>query len=255
MANVFLIGGGGDLPDCWSDTYGRFLHAAGGEKARLALLTVSATASESQKLLAYYRNIFSALGLAAGQMPELALVAGQPMDTQALAALAALKPSGVFVCATSTLLCQQALCADLAWVAWLHEHNLPYCGVSSGAVVAGDRAVVGGWRVRVDDELHPFQTKIAGEELDELEVLPGLGLVPFAVECHAGSHGTLTRLIHAVAMELVDQGWAIDEDTLLEIGGRGIYTNGLGHTYRLQIHHMGRVEVSLFRDGGGVMRG
>ena len=47
----------------------------------------------------------------------------------------------------------------------------------------------------------------------------------------------------------------LEKTTGVEIGARGIYTNGLGHTYRLQIHHMGRVEVSLFRDGGGVMRG
>jgi cyanophycinase len=252
MANIFLIGGGGDQPGAWPDTYGRFLQAAGGEKARLALVAVGATASDATEILAFNRNIFLKLELPPAQILELPLIQGQHLETSALAAL---EPSGVCVCGTSTPLCHQVLCQDLEWVHWMQEKNLPYCGVSSGAVVAGDRAVMGGWRVTVDGDPHPFQAHWASEGLDDLEVRPGLGLAPFAIECHAGQWGTLTRMIHAVAMELVDQGWAIDEDTLLELGVRGIYTNGLGHTYRLQIHHMGRVEVSLFRDGGGVMRG
>lgn len=251
MANVFLIGGG-DRPEVWPDTYGRFLQAARGENARLALVAVGETAADAAEILGFYRKIFLKLGLPPEQVLNLPLTREQRLETPALAAL---EPSGVCVCGTSTPLCHQVLCQDLGWVTWLQDQNLPYCGVSSGAVVAGDRAVVGGWRVTVDGEKHPFQAHWASEGLDDLEVRPGLGLAPFAIECHAGQWGTLVRLVHAVAMELVGQGWAIDEDTLLEIGTRGIYTNGLGHTYRLQIHHMGRVEVSLFRNGGGVMRG
>lgn len=255
MANVFLIGGGGDQPQTWADTYGRFLSAAGAQNARLALISVGATAADAAQIAGYYRNIFVKLGLPSEQIVDLALAEGQPLDAPALATLSAMDASGVCVCGTSTPLCQQALCHDLAWVRWLQEMGLPYCGISSGAVVAGSRAVVGGWRVTVDGEKHPIQAHWASEGLDELEVRPGLGLAPFAIECHAGQWGNLTRLIHAVAMELVDVSWAIDEDTLLEIGERGIFTNGLGHTYRLQIHHMGRVEVSLFRNGGGIMHG
>ena len=252
MSNIFLIGGGGDQPKAWADTYGRFLQAAGGAEARLALAAVGVVPTETVELLAYYRKIFVKLGASPDAIFDLPLTEGQTLDLQTLAAL---EPTGVCVCGTSTPLCQQVLCADTAWVDWLKEKNLPYCGLSSGAVVAGERAVVGGWCVSVDGEQHPFQARSTSEGLDDLEVRPGLGLAPFAVECHAGQRGNLTRLIHAVAMELVGEGWAIDEDTLLEIGTRGIYTNGLGHTYRLQIHHMGRVEVSLFRDGGGVMHG
>jgi len=252
VANIFLIGGGGRQPNAWPDTFGRFVHAAGAEKARLALVAVGASAGNAAEILTYYRNIFLQLGLAADQIVDLPLTEGQQLNQQALAAL---KPSGVCVCANSTPLCQQVLCADRSWVDWLQKENLPFCGVSSGAVVAGEQAVMGGWQVTLDGEAHPFQAQAASGGLDELEVRPGLGLVPFAVECHAGQQGTLIRLIHAVAMEMVGESWAIDEDTLLEIGARGIYTNGLGHTYRLQIHHMGRVEVALFRDGGGIMRG
>ena len=252
MANIYLIGGGGKQPKVWPDTFGRFVHGAGAEQARLALVAVGATPADAAGLLAFHRNIFLQLGLTADQIFDLPLVEGQQLDQ---AALAALEPSGVCVCADSTRLCQQAMCTNLGWVGWLQEKNLPFCGVSSGAVVAGKQAVVGGWQVTLDGDAHPFLAQAASGGLDELEVRPGLGLVPFALECHAGQQGTLIRLIHAVAMEMVGESWAIDEDTLLEIGSRGIYTNGLGHTYRLQIHHMGRVEVALFRDGGGIMRG
>lgn len=252
MANIFLIGGGGNQPKAWADTYGRFVHAAGAEKARLALVAVGADPAEAAKILEFYRNIFLQLGLTADQIFELPLIEGQKLDQ---AALAALQPSGMCVCGDTPSLCQQVLCAERNWVDWLQKKNLPFCGVSSGAVVAGEQVVVGGWQVTLDGEAHPFLAQAASGGLDELEVRPGLGLVPFALECHAGQQGTLIRLIHAVAMEMVGESWAIDEDTLLEIGARGIYTNGLGHTYRLQIHHMGRVEVALFRDGGGIMRG
>lgn len=252
MANIFLIGGGGNQPRAWADTFGRFVHAAGAEKARLALVAVGATPADAAGILAFYRNIYLQLGLTADQIFDLPLVDGQHLDQ---AALAALEPSGLCVCADSTPLCQQVLCAERSWVDWLQAKNLPFCGVSSGAVVAGEQAVMGGWQVTLDGIPHPFQAQATSGGLDDLEVRPGLGLVPFAVECHAGQQGTLIRLIHAVAMEMVGESWAIDEDTLLEIGARGIYTNGIGHTYRLQIHHMGRVEVALFRDGGGIMRG
>ena len=61
----------------------------------------------------------------------------------------------------------------------------------------------------------------AGEDLDLVQPRPGLGLVPFAVDVHATQWGTLTRLIHAVALGLVAEGVAIDEGTCLEVHGAG----------------------------------
>ncbi|MCX4883244.1 hypothetical protein [Streptomyces sp. NBC_00847] len=59
------------------------------------------------------------------------------------------------------------------------------------------------------------------EDLEEVEVRAGLGLVPFAVDVHAAQWGTLPRLIAAVARHGLRHGVAIDENTLVEVGPDG----------------------------------
>src|SRR4051794_3709317 len=107
--------------------------------------------------------------------------------------------------------------------------EVPYAGFSAGAAVAASSALVGGWRlggVVVADQ-------DAGEDLDELEVRPGLGLVPFAVDVHATQWGTLTRLAHAVAGGLVAGGVAVDEHTCVEVRGSELTVHGWGSAYRV----------------------
>lgn len=67
-----------------------------------------------------------------------------------------------------------------------------------------------------------------------MTVRPGLGLVPFSVDVHAGQSGTLTRLIHVVRAGAATEGWAIDEDTMLVVGPGGMELHGLGHAYRVR---------------------
>jgi cyanophycinase len=89
----------------------------------------------------------------------------------------------------------------------------PYLGFSAGAAVAARRAVVGGYRqdgVAICPEDN-------AEDLDELSVVDGLGLVDFAVDVHAAQWGNVPRLIAAVGAGLVHRGVAIDEDTLLHV--------------------------------------
>ena len=61
----------------------------------------------------------------------------------------------------------------------------------------------------------------------------GLGLVPFAVDVHATQWGTLTRLVHAVGAGLVEEGWAIDEGTVLVVDDGSVRVEGLGSAYRV----------------------
>lgn len=85
----------------------------------------------------------------------------------------------------------------------------PYLGFSAGAAIAAATALVGGYLIDgviVCDE-------DAGEELDEVTALPGLGLVPLTVEVHAAQWGTFSRLVAAVGAGLVTAGFAIDEHT------------------------------------------
>jgi cyanophycinase len=112
---------------------------------------------------------------------------------------------------------------------WRAPADLPYAGFSSGAAVAAARAIVGGWRLGGRDVC----AEEAGEDLEELAVRDGLGLVDFAVDVHATQWGTLTRLVHAVGAGLVDEGWAIDEGTVLVADGDAVRVEGLGSAYRV----------------------
>jgi hypothetical protein len=66
------------------------------------------------------------------------------------------------------------------------------------------------------------------------------------VETNASQEGTLTRLIHAVAGGLVNEGWAIGEDTLLAVHPVRIHIYGRGHAYRVTSGAQGRATVRMF---------
>ena len=131
--------------------------------------------------------------------------------------------AGVFVGGGATPGYQQALAG------WRAPADLPFAGFSAGAAVAAARAIVGGWRLGGRDVC----AEEAGEELEELAVRDGLGLVPFAVDVHATQWGTLTRLVHAVGAGLVEEGWAIDEGTVLVVDDGSVRVEGLGSAYRV----------------------
>jgi cyanophycinase len=110
---------------------------------------------------------------------------------------------------------------------WL-PRDIPYAGFSAGAAIAAERAIVGGWRV----DGVPVCPEEAGEDLDEVTVRPGLGLVPFSVDVHAAQWGTALRALHAPAR--AREVWAIDEHTALEVrDGRPVAVHGHGRAHRL----------------------
>lgn len=93
--------------------------------------------------------------------------------------------------------------------------GVPYLGFSAGAAIAAERALIGGYRI---DAIEVCDAD-AGEELDEVTVVPGLGLVPHTVDVHAAQWGTVSRLAAAAAAGLVESGVAIDEHTALTMDG------------------------------------
>jgi len=157
----------------------------------------------------------------AGEVSVVALAEGRPVRAEDVEGAA-----GVYVCGGLTPLYADLLAGSADWL----PEDVPYAGFSAGAAVAARSAIVGGWRlgdlaVCSDD---------ASEDLDQVEPRPGLGLVPFAVDVHASQWGTLTRLVHAVAAGLVDEGWAIDEHTCATPDEHGeIAVHGLGSAYHV----------------------
>lgn len=110
------------------------------------------------------------------------------------------------------------------------ERGIPYAGFSAGAMIAPTHGIIGGWKLRRNgnDDLAICSEDVS-EDREYLDIRPGLGLVPFAVDVHASQYGTTTRLLHA---GLVPEGWAIDEDTAIEVTSGKITVHGLGSAYR-----------------------
>ena len=91
----------------------------------------------------------------------------------------------------------------------------------------------------------PVVAEEAGEDLDDVTVEPGIGLVDLTIDCHAAQWGTLTRLIAATEARLVDGGIAIDENTLFSIGTVGLRVAGAGSVWSVTAADDGVVVRSI----------
>jgi cyanophycinase len=107
--------------------------------------------------------------------------------------------------------------------------GLPYLGFSAGAMIASDRAVIGGYRVD-GVQVCPEET---GEDLEEITVAEGLGLIDLAIDVHAAQWGTLGRLVAATEAGLLAGGVAIDEFTALVVADEDLRVAGSGSVWRV----------------------
>ena len=107
--------------------------------------------------------------------------------------------------------------------------GVPYLGFSAGAAIAAERALVGGWRIG-GVAVSPEE---ASEDLDELTVVPGIGLVDVSIDVHVAQWGTLSRLVAAIEAGLVQGGLGIDEQTALIVGDGGLRVAGHGSVWRV----------------------
>ncbi|MGW5767839.1 hypothetical protein ACWEVY_01670 [Streptomyces longwoodensis] len=243
--STFLIGGGWDQAAV-AAVYGPFVRAAAARAAgrvpRIGCVVLDEGDGPAQ--FARYEPVLRAAGDCA-PVPVLVPLGGRFAPAAVLDGADGV--DGLLVCGGLTPAYQEAFAADAASTAsLLAERGVPYAGFSAGAALAARDAVVGGWRadgVAVCPE-------DAGEDLDEVAVRPGLGLVPFTVDVHAAQWGTLPRLAAAVAAGRVERGVALDEDTVVEVaagaggdGGAVVRVAGLGRAH----------VVHRAADGAGVL--
>lgn len=166
------------------------------------------------------RDRWSGVLADAGTVRHVVVTEGRPLVATDVAGAA-----GVFVAGGLT-----PLYARLVVPAREALAGLPFAGFSAGAAIASDRAVVGGWRVG-DLEVCAEE---AGEDLDEVTVVDGLGRVGFAVDVHAAQWGTVTRSLHAVRLGLVTEAWAVDEHTALVVDEGRVSVVGAGAAHHLR---------------------
>lgn len=219
---TFLIGGGWD-PGAAPAVYGPFLRAAAKSSPRVGCVVLDEGDGKEQ-----FGRYDAVLREVADCRPVPLLVPlGGRFDAGAVEGL-----DGLLVCGGLTPAYQEAFAGCFGRLpSLLAESGLPYAGFSAGAAIAAAHAVVGGW---LEDGVAVCHED-TGEDLDEIEVRPGLGLVPFAVDVHAAQWGTLPRLISAVTRHRLPYGLALDENTMLEVtadGGARVRGLGRAHTVR-----------------------
>ena len=231
--HVSLIGGG------WSGVaapavFGPFLAAAAGV-AHDAPPAIACLVVDEGDGTAAFARFATPLGGAGPCSPFPVLVpVGSTLDIAALD-----DAHGLLVCGGLTPAYAAALApAREALVGMLHERGVPYAGFSAGAAVAAGRAVVGGW-------LHrgvAVCPEDAGEDLEEVTVVAGLGLVDWSVEVHAAQWGTVPRLRAALSdMPPGAAGVAVDEDTVVIVDGGCVSVRGLGSVTALRVDSDGVV--------------
>ncbi|WIJ44040.1 Type 1 glutamine amidotransferase-like domain-containing protein [Curtobacterium citreum] len=224
--SIHLVGGG---PVVASDAVGPFLAEATARAAavgrtvpRIGLLSVSRQDGTSPSSTADLAEALGGARQAAVLVTEVA--PGTVFATSVLSDVDALVIGGGV---TPHYL--DAIAPLVDQIRLLVSDGLPYLGYSAGAMVAADRALVGGWRIG-GVEVCPEE---ASEGLDEVELREGLGLVDLTIDVHAVQAGTLARLIAAAEAEFVTAGLAIDEDTALVVGEGALEVRGTGSVWRV----------------------
>lgn len=222
--SVHLVGGGWSAEHAAS-VYAPFIAEAadaagrdGADRPRIAVLLVAGddAAEQSER----WRAVLEAV---ADVDAAVAVVA----ETGAFEAAALAGAHGVLVGGGLTPAYRRAVEPIAGELRRLVASGLPYLGFSAGAAIASDTALLGGWRIGGV----PVAPEETAEDLDEVTVEAGIGLIDLTVDCHAAQWGTLTRLIAATEARLVDGGIAIDEDTLFAIGTSGLRVAGAGNVW------------------------
>jgi cyanophycinase len=228
--SIHLVGGG--RPSTHDGVvYGPFVseaatHAAGRgvQRPRIGLVAVADDDEELQEQVTRFTAVLTGRG-------ECDVVAFplRPGDRLELTSLASL--DGLLVAGGLTPAYHQALMPASDDIAGLVARGVPYLGFSAGAAIAADHALLGGWRV---GEVAVCSEDNA-EDLDQLSLQPGLGLVRSTVDVHAAQWGNVSRLIMAIRdTDGVDQGMAIDEHTVLIIDGTTSAVRGAGQVWRVR---------------------
>ncbi|MGN6330503.1 MAG: Type 1 glutamine amidotransferase-like domain-containing protein [Motilibacteraceae bacterium] len=120
---------------------------------------------------------------------------------------------GIVVGGGPTPVYQRGLAPAAAAVRASVAQGAPYLGFSAGAMVAADRALVGGWR----DGDRAVCDQDWSEGLEDLSVETGLGLVDVTVEVHASQGGLLGRAVAVTRRPGSRCVVAIDEGTCLTV--------------------------------------
>jgi len=224
--HLTVIGGGWDLPaqiSCLRPFVDAATSRADGRPPRIPFVWVDEGDGTvwSERWMALVNEVAKVDGV------DVAVPIGGALDVARLDGA-----HGLFVCGGLTPAYADALAPAAAQVRrMVVEDGLPYAGSSAGAAVASRHAVVGGY-LRAGRVVCPAD---AAEDLDEVTVVSGLGLLDEMVDVHASAWGTLPRLATAMGMTPdVAVGLGLDEDTAWHVTDEGAQVLGRNAVHRLE---------------------
>jgi cyanophycinase len=234
--SIHLAGGGWSAPLFRGFLAEADARAAGSARVvpRIGILLVADDAAEAAELRARYAAMLS--GISACDPVVTVLLDGEEADPSLLSGI-----DGLLIGGGLTPAYLEAVLPIVEEIRLLVSDGLPYLGFSAGAAIAADSAIIGGYRIG-DVPVGPEEI---GEDLDDVTVAEGLGLVDLAVDVHAAQWGTLARLIAATEAGLVSGGVAIDEDTVLIVGDGTLEVRGTGSVWRVTPGDDGVVVATL----------
>ncbi len=240
--SVFLLGGGWNEA-AYPRTYGRFATAASVcGPARIACVLLDGEDREMH--FGWAAHAFAAVGVT-DTFPVYVSRANPLLRKRVVGA------TGIFVGGGLTPAYHDAIVPSAAsWLPELVTRGVPYAGISAGAMIAADRALVAGWKLRRGGTDLVICSEELAEEAVHLDSRPGLGLAPFAIDAHASQYGSPTRVMQAVNAGLVNEGWAIDEETMIELIDGVPHVRGLGVGYHVH-KDGGSLRVDIASDDGG----
>lgn len=214
-SSVHLLGGGWNAG---AQMYGPFLDRAGSNPT---IACVVLDEGDGPEQFARWEVV---LRRTASCEPVPVLVAlGGRLDVGALG-----DADGLLVCGGLTPAYADALVPVAGeLLTWLAQGR-PYAGFSAGAAIAPSRALIGGWR----HDGAPVCPEEAAEDIEEVTVRPGLGLVDVTVDVHCSQWGTLPRLKAALTTMTGVAGIGLDEDTAVHCYPDHTTVTGLGHAHQ-----------------------
>ncbi len=219
--SIHLLGGGdADDESRWT---GRFV-AEARERAEgppvIAVVLWAADASEGERWHDDYRDDLTRLG--AGEVRIVQLTTERTLLPTDLGSA-----DGIFVGGGLTPGYHAAIMPAADTIRGLVSTGVPYAGYSAGAMIAGDVALLGGWRIGGV----PVASEASSEGLDEVTLDAGLGLIDLVVDVHAAQYGNVSRAMANGAAGRSHRRVAVDQCTSLKVGARGLEVAGDGSVW------------------------
>jgi cyanophycinase len=232
--SIHLIGGGwrGDVA---TDVYGPFVKEALSTRGRVAYVLQQGTPGGR------FEDLLRGLGIE--RLRRITIGRDRLLHPDALVDVDAL-----FVCGGVNPVYANAMRPAAASIRRLILSGMPYAGFSAGAVIAADRALLGGWTRTLPGGEVAVCARRRSEGLEELHVAPGLGLLPFSVDVHGTKWGTVTRALHAIEGGMIDECLMVDEDTVAVANASTLSVHGAGWVYQIRRHNDEAI-VKIFRPG------